>query len=163
MNQRSSTPATRFEPLAEPIAFEPIRPEAIEVDEGVPEQKVPEFSRLQVASLITAYLLVFVGNGEITIPLLLVIPLILVNIVQSSFDIILPSLLGAAGLLMAASRLFREPTSRKHRINVNLGLLMMVLSLFFYWTVSEAVIATFFSSLVPAGLYLYWNSTAPKA
>ncbi|MBV5336553.1 MAG: hypothetical protein J0653_00635, partial [Deltaproteobacteria bacterium] len=128
--------------------FEPIKMEAIELEpeEGAPVQSVPVFSRFQVAILMAMYLLVFVGNGDITIPLFLAIPLIIINIFSSSLDIILPSLIGASGLILVARRLVREPVSRQQSATANLGLILMLSSLFFYWTVSEAVAATFVSS-----------------
>lgn len=162
MTQPSGQPAqqrsNRHEPLFEPIAFE-----VIEVEQPQqPAQKVPAFARSQLAILLVAYLVVFVGNGEITIPLFLALPEVLLNIGQAAFEILLPCLIGTAGVMLAAYRLVKEAQTPQQHGHAHLGIILMLTSLFFFWGVSEAAVATFFSALPLIGLYLYFNQQAPK-
>lgn len=150
-------------PLFEPIRMEPIELEAAEIEQQPQEPSIPEFSRIQLTVMTALYLLVLVGNGQITIPLFMVIPLIIIHIFQSSIDITVPSIVGLIGLCILIKRITAKGSAtRQQSANANLGLILLLTSLFFYWTVSEAVLATFTSSLLFAILYFYWASTVKK-
>ena len=150
-------------PKKEPL-FAPIEMETIEMPEpeAPAEQPVPVFSKFEVGVILTTYLFVFVGNGEITIPLLLVIPEVLMNIFQADIDIVFPCLIGVSGILMACQRLFKEPTTRGRRVVVSIGLFFLLTSLFFFWTVSANGFATFISAIPTILLYLKFYNGAPK-
>ena len=147
----------------EPL-FEPIRMEAVEVDpiEQPAEVKVPVFSKGEVATLLAAYLFVFVGNGVITIPLLLAIPEVLINFGEAPIDILFPCLFGAAGVALSAYRFAAGRSAKQQAGVVNLGMVLMLTSLLFFWAESASGGMTFLSALPLVGLYLYFYNKAEK-
>ena len=140
---------------AEPL-FGSIEPEWIELEdvEGKP-QKLLRPTPKEILLLLAVFLSVFIDNGEVALPLFLVIPEVLINVLHAPFWVTLPCLVAVVGIGMACYHFQKMPKDRSDYRVKNFGLTLLCVALYFFLKASESFVVTFFGSLVFAGIYLY--------
>ena len=139
-----------------PPLFEHIQPELITLETEEERTKVLlDATPLQSCVLIAAYLLIFVSDGEVTIPLAAAIPEIFLDITNVSFWYTAPAFLGTAGLLLFCYH-FNKATKTKKELRItNFGLTLLSVSSYFFLQSSEEPAISFLGVLIFMGLYLF--------
>lgn len=146
VNQKS-----KVEPL-----FGAIEPEWIELEDVEGKaQKLLEPTARDVILLLVVFLFVFIDNGDIALPLFLVIPEILIHAFSAPFFVTLPCFIAVIGIGMTCYHFRKEPKDRSDYRVINFGLSMLGIALYLFFQVSESPLITLFGGLCFIAAYFY--------